>query len=307
MEVLVIAGSFITIFLLLLFISAARGTEAEQTKAPFSVKGSLKSANSTLKHLLVRRGKKSRKREMLESELAAAGLMMKVEEYIAFRVMAFIIAGGILYILTSNFPLALIGGVFGYLLPSILVKRKKNRRIKAFNEALPGMITSISGSLRAGFSLLQSLQMVEEESYSPMKEEVQDVLKALQYGTRLEDALVDWKRRMPSPELDMLVESILIQREVGGNLVYLLDKILETIRERTRLKNQIRTLTAQGKLSGLIIGLLPIGVGTLIYVINSDYMSLLFMEPIGRILLIVAAVSQIIGFVFIRKMTIIEV
>ncbi|GAB3057328.1 type II secretion system F family protein [Salinicoccus sesuvii] len=307
MKVLVITGSFITIFLLLLFISSARSTQTEHPKASFSIKGSLKNTNAALKHLLVRRSKKSRKREMLESELAAAGLMMKAEEFVAFRLMAFIIAGGIVHILINNFVLSLLSAIFGYILPSILVKRKKSRRIKAFNEALPGMITSISGSLRAGFSLLQSLQMVEEESYSPMKEEVQDVLKALQYGTRLEDALIDWKKRMPSPELDMLVESILIQREVGGNLVYLLDKILETIRERTRLKNQIRTLTAQGKLSGLIIGLLPIGVGTLIYVINPEYMGLLFTESIGRMLLIGAAVSQVIGFIFIRKMTIIEV
>ncbi|MFC3418964.1 type II secretion system F family protein [Salinicoccus hispanicus] len=307
MEVILIAGSFMTIFMLLLFISSSRNTEKEQTKAPVSVKGSLKNANNALKNLLVRRGKKSRRREALESELTAAGIMMKVEEFIAFKAMAFVIAGGLLYIITSNFFLAFIGGAFGYFLPTIVVTRKKNKRVKQFNESLPGMITSISGSLRAGFSLLQSLQMVEEESYSPLKEEVQYVLKALQYGTRLEDALVDWKKRMPSPELDMLVESILIQREVGGNLVYLLDKILETIRERTRLANQIRTLTAQGKLSGLIIGLLPVAVGTLIYVINPDYMSLLFTEPIGRMLLAGAAVSEIIGFIFIRKMTIIEV
>ncbi|MCG1009776.1 type II secretion system F family protein [Salinicoccus sp. ID82-1] len=307
MEVALIAGSFITIFLLLLFIFSLRNEEKEQSKPPFSVKDSLKRANSNLKHLLVRRGKKSRKRETIESELTAAGVMMKVEEFIAFKVMAFIIVGGLLYIVTNNFFLSFIGGVFGYFLPSMIVSRKKSRRVKQFNESLPGMITSISGSLRAGFSLLQSLQMVEEESYSPLKEEVQYVLKALQYGTRLEDALLDWKRRMPSPELDMLVESILIQREVGGNLVYLLDKILETIRERTRLANQIRTLTAQGKLSGLIIGLLPVAVGTLIYVINPDYMSLLFTEPLGRMLLAGAAVSEIIGFIFIRKMTIIEV
>ncbi|TVT27356.1 type II secretion system protein [Salinicoccus cyprini] len=307
MEVALIAGSFITMFLLLLFIFSLRNEEKEQSKPPFSVKDSLKRANSNLKHLLVRRGKKSRKRETIESELTAAGVMMKVEEFIAFKFMAFIIIGGLLYIVTNNFFLSFIGGVFGYFLPSMIVSRKKSRRVKQFNESLPGMITSISGSLRAGFSLLQSLQMVEEESYSPLKEEVQYVLKALQYGTRLEDALLDWKRRMPSPELDMLVESILIQREVGGNLVYLLDKILETIRERTRLANQIRTLTAQGKLSGLIIGLLPVAVGTLIYVINPDYMSLLFTEPLGRMLLAGAAVSEIIGFIFIRKMTIIEV
>ncbi|WP_031545528.1 type II secretion system F family protein [Salinicoccus luteus] len=307
MEIILIAGTFITLFLILLAISAARNPEGAQPREPFSLKGSLKNANSALKHLLVKRGRKSRKRERLESELTAAGVLMKVEEFIAFRMMAFIIAGGILYMISNNFILAIMGGLFGYFMPMIMLGQKKKKRIKQFNDSLPGMITSISGSLRAGFSLLQALQMVEEESYSPVKEEVQYVLKNLQYGTRLEDALIDWKRRMPSAELDMLVESIMIQRQVGGNLVYLLDKILETIRERTKIENQVRTLTAQGKLSGLIIGLLPIVVGMLLYVINPDYMSLLFTEPIGRILLAGALVSEIIGFIFIRKMTMIEV
>ncbi|WP_342387820.1 type II secretion system F family protein [Salinicoccus bachuensis] len=307
MELILIAGIFITLFLIFLAISAVRNPEDAQPREPFSVKGSLKNANSALKHLLVKRGKRSKKRERLESELTAAGVLMKVEEFVAFRMMAFVIAGGILYMVSNNFVLAIMGAAFGYFMPMILLVQKKKKRIKQFNEALPGMITSISGSLRAGFSLLQALQMVEEESYSPVKEEVQYVLKTLQYGTRLEDALLDWKRRMPSAELDMLVESIMIQRQVGGNLVYLLDKILETIRERTKIENQVRTLTAQGRLSGLIIGLLPVVVGILLYVINPDYISLLFTEPVGRILLGGAVVSEVIGFIFIRKMTMIEV
>lgn len=307
MEVIMITGTFMTIFLTFMAVSAAKTPADVQSGEPFSLKVSLKNSNTALKNLLVKRGKKSRKREILENELTAAGVLMKVEEFTAFRVMAFIIAGGILYMTSNNFILAVMGALFGYFVPRILLERKKRNRIKQFNEALPGMITSISGSLRAGFSLLQALQMVEEESYSPMKEEVQYVLKTLQYGTRLEDALVDWKRRMPSAELDMLVESIMIQRQVGGNLVYLLDKILETIRERTKIENQLRTLTAQGKLSGLIIGLLPVVVGILLYIINPEYMSLLVTEPIGRILLIGALVSELIGFVFIRKMTMIEV
>ncbi|MCD2137990.1 type II secretion system F family protein [Salinicoccus halitifaciens] len=307
MEVILITGTFMTFFLIFMAVSAARTPEGVQSEEPFSLKGGLRKGNTALKNLLVKRGKKSRKRERLESELTAAGVLMKVEEFTAFRVMAFIIAGGIIYMISNDFILSLLGALFGYFVPRILLERKKRNRIKQFNEALPGMITSISGSLRAGFSLLQALQMVEEESYSPMKEEVQHVLKTLQYGTRLEDALQDWKRRMPSAELDMLVESIMIQRQVGGNLVYLLDKILETIRERTRIENQLRTLTAQGKLSGLIIGLLPLVVGILLYIINPDYMSLLVTEPIGRMLLAGALVSEVIGFIFIRKMTMIEV
>jgi tight adherence protein B len=232
---------------------------------------------------------------------------MKAEEFKVFQWFSVIISGGILYILANEFFLLAAGAVIGFLLPKLWLRQKQRKRIKQFNALLPGMLNSIIGSLKAGFSFLQSLQMVAEESGSPIKEEVQYVLKSLQYGTSMEDSLIQWKERMPSEDLSLLVEAILIQRQVGGNLAYLLEKIVDTNRERNKLENQIRTLTAQGRLSGLIISFLPIGLGAVIYVMNSDYIGTLFSHPIGQAMLIAGAAGQVIGFLFIRKITTIEV
>lgn len=310
MTTFTIAGIFLSCFLLLLFVSSLKEAKKEKNlekQEPVSIKNLLKNSNERLKSFLVRKKKPSKKRDSLEQKLNIAGVPMKAEEFVVFQGIAMLLGGGLLYLFSQQLLFLAIGAVLGYLTPNLVLKQKQKKRIKQFNEGLPGMITSVNGSLRAGFSLLQGLQMVAEESYSPIKEEVQYVLKTMQYGASLEEALADWKQRMPSGDLDIMVEAILIQRQVGGNLTYLLDKILETIRERTRIENQIKTLTAQGKLSGLVISLLPVGVGGLIFMINPEYMGILFTNPIGLGLLAGAFISAVIGFLFIRKITTIEV
>ncbi|MFC4557606.1 type II secretion system F family protein [Virgibacillus kekensis] len=308
MEFILLAATFITVFLFLFAIVQCRKSEVErpEKKPKRSISDLLKNANDRLKMLLVRKGKPSEKRNTLQERLSVAGLPIKPEEFVAFRWLIALITGGLLN-LNGNILLGILGFVVGYFIPEVWLKRKMNKRIKAFNEGLPGMITSMMGSLRAGFSFVQSLQMVAEESYSPIKEEVEIVIKSMQYGTTMEDALIEWQKRMPSDDLGLLVDAILIQRQVGGNLAYLLDKIVETIRERTKIENQIKTLTAQGRLSGIIISLLPIGLGFVIYLMNPGYISTLFTETFGQIMLGGALVGGVIGFFLIRKITTIEV
>lgn len=311
MAVVLFLCLFTTFFLFLCFLSSIRSSKknrAENTKLePITIKQLLKKGNITLKALLVKKKKNSRQAAQLEAQLSLAGVPMKAEEFKVFQWFSVIISGGILYILTNEFFLLATGAVIGFFLPRLWLKQKQRKRIKQFNALLPGMLNSIIGSLKAGFSFLQSLQMVAEESGSPIKEEVQYVLKSLQYGTSMEDSLIQWKERMPSEDLSLLVEAILIQRQVGGNLAYLLEKIVDTNRERNKLENQIKTLTAQGRLSGLIISFLPIGLGAVIYVMNPDYIGTLFSHPIGQVMLIAGAAGQVIGFLFIRKITTIEV
>jgi tight adherence protein B len=308
---ILLIGMFITCFLILLslslFIHPKNKDEKLQKKETLTIKGVLKSGNQKLKLLLIKKKKSSKKKDRLEQNLSAAGIPMKAEEFVVFQWLALCISGGLFFLFTHQLLFLLLGAGLGYITPTFWLKRKQNKRIQQFNIGLPGMITSIIGSLRAGFSLLQSLQMVAEESYSPIKEEVQFVLKSMQYGTSLEDALIDWKNRMPSKDLEMLVEAILIQRQVGGNLAFLLGKIVETTRERAKIENQVKTLTAQGRLSGMIISLLPVALGGVIYLMNPDYIGALFSNPIGQGMLVAAAVGGIIGFVLIRKITTIEV
>jgi tight adherence protein B len=169
------------------------------------------------------------------------------------------------------------------------------------------MISTVVGSLRAGFSFPQALKTVTEEADSPIKEEMEFVLKEMQYGNSLEDSLNSLRGRMPSEDLDLMIQAILIQRQVGGNLATVLDKIVETIRDRIKIQRQIKTLTAQGRLSGIVIAVMSFVLTLVLYLIEPTYIGTLFIHPIGIALVIAAVISGIIGFIMIKKITTIEV
>jgi tight adherence protein B len=243
----------------------------------------------------------------LEVKLARAGLSLKPEEFVLFQWILTAFIGFLFFFITSEWLFGLMGGLFGYLVPRWYLGRKIRQRISEFNNGLTDMITTVVGSLRAGFSFQQSLMTVVEEAASPIKEEMESVLKEMQYGSSLEDSLNHLQERMPSEDLDLMIQAILIQRQVGGNLATVLDKIVETIRGRTKIQRQISTLTAQGRLSGIVVGLLPIILGTALYFIQPSYIGALFHHPIGLIMLVAGGISAAIGFFMIKKITTIEV
>jgi tight adherence protein B len=247
------------------------------------------------------------KNNRLEIKIAQAGLPLKPEEYILFQWILTILIGGLFYLVMDNWLFLPFGNVIGFLMPKWYLKKKQRERVTKFNEGLADMITTIVGSLRAGFSFPQALKSVAEEASSPIKEEMDYVLKEMQYGKGIEDALNDLNERMPSEDLDLMIQAILIQRQVGGNLATVLDKIIETIRDRTKIQRQITTLTAQGRLSGYVIALLPVILGFLLYLIQPDYIGGLFRHPIGLTMVGAGVISGIIGFILIKKITTIEV
>ncbi|WP_078548212.1 type II secretion system F family protein [Litchfieldia alkalitelluris] len=254
-----------------------------------------------------KRLQKKNKTAKLEIELSSAGLPLKPEEFVMFQWIAGSLGAGILYLVFNQVFLAPIGGIIGMCIPRTILKSKQKKRLQKFNEVLPEMISTIVGALRAGFSFPQALKSVMEEAESPLKEEIATVLREMQYGTSMEDSLNHLKERMPSEDLDLMIEAILIQRQVGGNLATILEKIVETIRDRIKIQGQIQTLTAQGRLSGIVIGLLPVFLGGALFLIEPSYIGTLFTHPIGIILVIIAIISCAIGFMFIRKLTTIEV
>lgn len=260
-------------------------------------------ANNQIKNRLLTK-KKNNKLDLL---LKTAGVPLKPEEYILFQFISTALLGMVLYLISGNLFFLFLGFLIGFLAPKWWVKKKMKERIKKFNEGLPDMVTTIVGSLRAGFSFPQALKTVVEESHSPMKEEMEIVLREMQYGSSIEEALANLKERMPSEDLELMIQAILIQRQVGGNLATVLEKIVETIRDRTRIQQQILTLTAQGRLSGIVIGLLPIILAIVIYFIEPDYIGTLFSHPIGLGMVAVGIIAGIIGFILIRKLTTIEV
>ncbi|HEY8656425.1 MAG TPA: type II secretion system F family protein, partial [Candidatus Limnocylindria bacterium] len=176
-----------------------------------------------------------------------------------------------------------------------------------FNKQLPDTIVLLSNSLRAGSSFLQSIELVSREGAPPMSEEMGRVVREVNLGLGMEEALANLVRRIKSDDLDLMVTAIGIQQQVGGNLAEILDTIAFTIRERVRIKGDINTLTAQGRVSGYLVAFLPIGLGVALNAINPAFMQPLFTETIGRILIAVGAVMMTIGFLAIRKITDIKV
>lgn len=245
--------------------------------------------------------------EKLEHTLNRAGIPLKPEEYILFQWIAIALCGGGLYLVSGKLFFLLVGCFLGYLLPKWWVRKQAKERIKKFNDGLQDMITTIIGSLRAGFSFSQALKTVADEADSPIKEEIETLVRDMQYGSHMEEALHQLKERMPSEDLDLMIQAILIQRQIGGNLATVLETIVQTIRDRNKIQRQVQTLTAQGRLSGTVIGLLPIVLGMLLYLIQPTYIGTLFHHPVGIIMMIGGTVSGTIGFILIRKLTTIEV
>ncbi|OGX68282.1 MAG: type II secretion system protein [Paenibacillus sp. RIFOXYA1_FULL_44_5] len=254
------------------------------------------------------RGKVSKKKsDKLEQRLTRAGIRMKPEEFILFQWISTFLLGGFFYLLIPSIFVIVLGVSVGYVFPLVLLNFKQKQRLTKFNDGLQDMITTIIGSLRAGFSFAQALKTVVDEADAPIQDEMEWVLKDMQYGTSIEDALNDLKERMPSEDLDLFIQAILIQRQVGGNLAVVLETIVQTIRDRNKIQRQIRTLTAQGRLSGIVIGLLPLVLGVVLYMIQPGYIGSLFQDPIGLMMLGAGGFSGIIVFIMIRKMTRIEV
>ena len=190
--------------------------------------------------------------------------------------------------------------------PTGIVKFRQGKRLSAFNNQLGDTITLLANSLRSGYSFLQSMELVARESPPPMGAEFRRVIREVGLGLSTQDALNNLLKRMPSDDLDLMITAVNIQHEVGGNLAVILDTIAHTIRERVRIKGEIRTLTAMGRISGYIISRLPIFLGIVITLINPNYMSAMFVFP-WICMPICGGIMVVIGFLVIQKIVTIDV
>jgi len=242
----------------------------------------------------------------VQRDLARANLKLRVAEYYYIRVGLALGLGLTLGLLRD--PLSGLVGVFlGYMLPRFWVGRRIGGRLGAFNKQLPDTITLLSNSLRAGSSFLQSIELVSRETPAPMGEEMGRVVREVNLGLGMEEALANMVRRIKSDDLDLMVTAIGVQQQVGGNLAEILDTIAFTIRERVRIKGEINTLTAQGRMSGYLVAFLPIAIAVVLNMINPAFMQPLFTQLIGQILLGVGIVMMTIGFFAIQKIVDIKV
>jgi tight adherence protein B len=244
--------------------------------------------------------------------LSRADVKVTVGEFILFRLVA-AVGGFVLgfFVFARIAPaLGLLLGLFtaliGYAIPVVYFNIKAKRRMKAFVGQLGDTITLMANSLRAGYSLLQTMEMVSREVKDPMGTEFRRVVREVGLGISNEDAMSNLLRRVPSDDLDLLVTAINIQHEVGGNLAQILNIIGHTIRERVRIKGEIGVLTAQQAISGYVITGLPVVLGVVIFLINPSYILGMFRWP--YICMPIASVLMIIaGFFAMKKITAIEV
>jgi tight adherence protein B len=209
--------------------------------------------------------------------------------------------------LTRWWPAAALAALLGSLMPYSVVRFKRNRRIGAFEEMLPEAIDLLGRAIRAGHPLSAGMKMVADETKEPIAGEFRRTHEEHRFGLPFEDALLAMADRVSLIDVRILTTAILIQREVGGNLAEVLDNLANVIRVRFTIRRQLRVYTAQGRFSGYVLAALPIAVGLAIYSLNPPYIRLLFTDPMGKLMVLIALVFQIIGYLWIRKIVNIEI
>jgi len=236
-----------------------------------------------------------------------AGMGMSLARFLITTVGLAVGLGLAVLFLTLLWPAALVASVLGGLVPYAYVRRRRKKRQDAFEEHLPEAIDLLSRAIRAGHPLSAGLKMVADETSDPINVEFQRTHEEHRFGVPFEDALLAMGDRVQIVDVRILVTAILIQREVGGNLAEVLDNLASVIRARFTIRRQLRVYTAQGRFSGYVLAVLPIAVGTAIYSLNPPYIRLLFTDPIGKLMVVMALVFQIVGFLWIRKIINIEI
>jgi len=248
--------------------------------------------------------------EQVAISLERAGVPLRVGEYYLIRyamallfllipfvfsrgVFAFIFAGGL--------------AILGYALPAMWVGSKRAARIKKMNGQITEMLGMVANSLKSGYGLMQSFEFAGKQLDPPLSTELKRMLRDANLGMSGEDALQAMGERIGSTDLDMVLTAINIQRAVGGNLSEILESVAFTMRERERIRGEITTLTSQQRMTGIIIGGLPVGMGALFMLINPDYMGLLFTETSGRLMLLTAVVLEVVGATTMKRILAIEI
>jgi tight adherence protein B len=268
-------------------------------------------AGSPLSDWVNRRVEKSTFGDRIAKDLARADLKMKPGEYIAAQVILAIGVGFIAWWIGGRFLLlGIVGAIVGMFIPGFYVKRQQSQRLIKFNDQLSDMLNLMVNGLRAGYSTAQAMEAVSKELPAPICDEFRRVVQEIQLGVPMETALDNLLRRIPSDDLDLVITAINVQREVGGNLAEILDSISFTIRERVRIKGEIRVLTSQVMYSGRFLALMPLFVIGILYLLNRSYMMEFFIssnQPCGYIALGVAGILIIMGYFAMNKLGEIEV
>ncbi len=266
--------------------------------------------NQAIKKIIDQCGKKIEVKgytKRIEIELRKGDIPLRGYEFIFINTGIAIGLVGIIFLWNHNPVSMFTAALLGITGPIIRLRFRQQKKAAKFNSQIGDALVMVSNSLKAGYGFLQAIDMVAKEMAPPIQSEFARAIQEINLGITVEEALIRLTQRVSSPDLDLVITAMLIQRQIGGNLSEILDNISQTIRERIRIKSEVKALTAQGRLSGLIIGILPIGIGSFLLLVNPQYMMQLFTDPRGQFMLWYAVVAELVAVLIIRKIINIKV
>ena len=236
-----------------------------------------------------------------EDMLTSAGIKLTGKEYFLAWAGTTLIPALFLTILGKSFISVIGAGIIGFIIPPFLVSRARKKRHQLFNKQLSEALIVMGNCIKSGYSFQQAMESVAKDMQPPISNEFSIVLREMRFGVSLEEALTHMVERTENPELGLLVSAVITSSQVGANLTDILDNISATIKDRIKIRDEVRVLTAQGRMSGLIIGLLPLVIALALMLMNPTFIKTFFDDILGKIMLASGAVLEIIGFIAVKK------
>jgi tight adherence protein B len=307
--ILIAAGAFVVVALVVIligFLATGKSSVSERLDRYTSTPGQTPIVETrtpgdqlpTISRILTSRGLT----ENLMLEISRAGLKWRPSEFAVMIAAWTILPMFVTFVLRMQPLMIILAGVAGFCVPVIYLKTKQGIRMKAFNDQIADALSLMASSLRSGYSFMRAMQVVSSEMPPPIAQEFGRVIDECNVGVPTEDALGHLVQRVQSYDMELVVTAVTIQIQLGGNLAEILDTIAETIRERVRINGEVAALTADGRLSGIILIALPIFLGIVIYMLSPGYLTPLLTQHTGKLLMLGAAASMVVGALVIRKM-----
>lgn len=237
----------------------------------------------------------------IASQLESAGIMLRAEEFILAWGAATVLPAGLLLFLGGSAVTGFALAAGGAIIPPLLVSSARKRRLALFEKQLGDALGIISNCLRAGFTFQQAMESIASEMAEPISKEFGKTLREIRLGVPMEDAMNNIVRRMQNDDLGMLMSAVMIQRQVGGNLADIIDNISVTIRDRLKIKGEVKVMSASGRISGMVIGLLPVFLTAVLMVLNPNYILTFINTTLGIIMLVIAGFMELTGFMIVQK------
>lgn len=240
---------------------------------------------------------------LLYKELQSADIKMRPEEFITIWLLIAVLPASLVVLFVGKATVAIILMVVGIFLPMFFIKTKQKQRFKQFDAQLSDALIIACSCLKSGLSFTQAMETIAKDMEAPISTEFTYAIAEMNMGATMEDALEKMGERIKSSHLQLMISAVLVQRQTGGNLSQILDNISKTIKERAKLKQELKSATASGKLTGILVGCMPIVIIVMFTLVNREMMIPLFTTKLGHIFLIVAAGLEGTAFLVIKKIT----